>query len=141
MKSPRTFKIIVLEDSDFYNNLLTRQLQNYISEMAIDKGFDFDIQSYTNVNDCLRNLRPDTDIAIVDYYLNDSKNALDILKVIKEKCDDCKVLIISKSRNIKTSDETITEGASHFIYKDQYALAQSCVIVEEIINERLAQEA
>jgi DNA-binding NtrC family response regulator len=97
----------------------------------------FDIQSYTNVNDCMRNLNSDTDIAFVDYYLSDSKNALDILKKIKQKCDHCKVIVISQVKNIKTSLQTIKEGASDFICKDRFALTRSCYIVEHIINERM----
>src|ERR1700756_2327568 len=118
MKSQTHFKIVVLEDSDFYNNLLTMQLQRYTNNIAADKHCSFEIQSYTNVNDCMRNLNSDTDIAFVDYYLSDSKNALDILKQIKQKCDHCKVIVISQVKNIKTSLQTIKEGAVEFICKD-----------------------
>ncbi len=131
------FKIIILEDNDFYNNLLTRQLQNYTDAIAEDKGYEIEIQSYTNASDCIRNLKPDTDVAIVDYYLGDSKNALDMLKVIKEKSPDCKVVVISQVRNIKTSFETLNEGAFTFIYKDRDALMNSCHLVEDVINERM----
>lgn len=137
MKPQNHFKIVVLEDSDFYNNLLTMQLQNYTSAMATDKHCSFDIQSYTNANDCLRNLNSDTDIAFVDYYLNDSKNALDILKIIKQKCTDCRVIIISQVKNLKTSYQTMKEGAFNFISKDRFALTESCFMVEDLVNERL----
>src|ERR1700747_1433542 len=115
MSTQTQFKIVVLEDNDFYNNLLTRQLQNYTGEIALDKGYRFDISSYTSSTDCLKNIQPDTDIAIVDYYLGESKNALDILKVIKQKCPNCKVIVISRVKNIKTSYETLNEGAFTFI--------------------------
>jgi len=136
MKSPNHFNVIVLEDSDFYNNILTRQLQTYVESIANDKHFSFDILSYTNTNDCIRNLKPETDIAFLDYYLSDG-NALDVMKKIKQRCEDCKIIIISQIRNIKTSLQTINEGASDFINKDRYALARCCYILEEIINQRL----
>jgi DNA-binding NtrC family response regulator len=137
MNSQIQFKIVILEDSDFYNKILTRQLQHYTGEIAFDKGYNFDIQSYTSVNDCLRNLKTDTDIAIVDFYLGESKNALDILKIIKQTCTDCKVIIISQAQNVETYYKTLNEGAYHFIYKDSEALAKCCFIVEDIINERI----
>ena len=137
MNSQNHFKIVVLEDSDFYNNLLTMQLRNYTSAIAADKHCSFDIQSYTNADDCMRNLSEDTDIAFVDYYLSENKTALDILKKIKQKCEDCKVVVISQIKNIKTSIQTIKEGAAEFISKDRFALTKSCYIVEDIINERL----
>jgi DNA-binding NtrC family response regulator len=137
MKAHHHFKIVVLEDSEFYNNILSRKLDNYISSIASDKNYSFEIQSYTNSNDCLHNLNPDTDIAFVDYYLGDSKNALYILKKIKQKCHNCKVVVISQSKNEMTSLQTISEGAVDFISKDHDALARSCYIAEDIINERL----
>lgn len=133
----KQFKIIVLEDNEFYNTILTRQIKNHTSGMELGNDFSFDIESYTNANDCLRNLKSDTDIAIVDYYLGDSKNALDILKAIKAKCNNCKVIIISQFKNIKTYYQTLNEGAYHFIFKDRNALSKSCFAVEDIINECL----
>lgn len=137
METNNQFKIVVLEDNDFYNQLLTRQLENYTSEIAKDKGYIFDISSYTNATDFLKNLKTDTDIAFVDYYLGDNKNGLEVLKIVKQKCPDCKVVVISRENNLKTSFQTLNEGAYTFIYKDQGALIESCVLVEEIIKDRL----
>ena len=140
-KLKKQFKIVVLEDNEFYNNILTRQLKNYTNEISFDKGYTFTIDSYISAHDCVRNLKPDTDIAIIDYYLGESTNALDILKVIQEKCVNCKVIIISQFKNIKTYHQTLNQGAYHFIPKDQDALAKSCYIVEDIINEQLRPSA
>jgi len=134
-KSVKQFKIIVLEDNEFYNNILTRQVKNYTEKLALAKGYSFNIDSYTNAKDCLRNLKADTDIAIVDYYLGQSINALDILKEIKNKCEHCKVIIISQYKNLKTYYQTLNEGAYHFIFKDRDALSRSCIIIEDIVNE------
>jgi DNA-binding NtrC family response regulator len=137
MKTKHEFKIVVLEDSDFYNNLLTHQLKNYTDAIAQDKGYSFDIESYRNSNDCLRNIKPETDIAFVDYYLGEGINGIDVLKKIKEKCKDCKIIIMSQVTTLKTSIQTVNYGASDFIIKDRFALNRSCYIVEEIINERI----
>lgn len=136
MKTQNHFNVVVLEDNNFYNNILTRQLQNYTENIALEKHFSFDIQSYTSANDCIRNLKPETDIAFVDYYLNES-NALEVMRKIQKRCDDCKIIIISQIKNIKTSLQTFSEGASDFISKDRNALARCCYILEEIINQRL----
>lgn len=141
MEAHYQFKIVVLEDNDFYNNLLTRQLQSYTREIALDKGYRFDIYSYTNPTDCLKNITEDTDIAFVDYYLGESKNAIDVLKVLKQKCPHCKVIVISRAKNFKTSYQIFDEGAFTFIYKDQGALMESCLLVEDIIKERFQSRA
>lgn len=136
-KLKKLFKIIVLEDNEFFNTILTRRLKSYMDNITKGKEYSFDIESYTNANDCVRNLRVDTDIAIIDYYLGENKNALDILRIIKEKCNNCKVIIISQFKNIKTYYQTLNEGAYHFISKDSGALENSCYVIEDIINESL----
>jgi len=131
----RQFKIVVLEDNEFYNTMLTRQLKKFTDELGIERGYDFEIDSYTNAHDCIRNLKSETDIAILDYYLGESMNALEILQKIKEKCSHCKVIIISQFRNIKTYYQTLNQGAYHFIFKDGNALSNSCMVVGDIVKE------
>jgi DNA-binding NtrC family response regulator len=136
-KLKKPFKIVVLEDNEFYNSMLTRQIKGHTDEMHDELGYDFEIDSYTSSTDCMRNLKADTDIAILDYYLGESKNAMDILKVIKDKCKDCKIIIISQFKNLKTYYQTLNEGAYHFIFKDRSALEKSCTVIDDIVNERL----
>lgn len=131
----RYYKIVVLEDNEFYNTLLTRKLKQFTEELSLELNCVFEIDSYTNANDCIRNLKTETDIAILDYYLGESKNALDILEKIKSKCAHCKIIIISQFENIKTSYQTLNQGAYHFILKDKKALANSCMVVGDIVKE------
>lgn len=134
----KMFKIIVLEDSEFFNNLLTKQLEQYTSMLAIERNCSFNIQSYTSAADCLRNLKNDTDIAFVDFYLGNGTTGFDVLKKIRQRCWDCKVIIISQSRNLKTKAISVTEGVMDFIFKDINALPKSCFIVEDIVDSRIS---
>ncbi len=141
MKEQKIFKIIILEDSETYNDILTKQLEHFTAMLAMERNCRFEIQSYTSPNDFLRNLKNDTDIAFVDYYLGNGITGLEILKKIKEKCWDCKVIIISQARNIKTTVLSVTEGVADFIFKDNHALSKSCFILEEIINASHSRHA
>lgn len=138
MEQKKEFKIAVLEDSEFYNSILTKQLEHYTSTITIEKGYKFYIQSYISSDDCLRNIKPDIDIVFLDYYLGNGVTASEVLKKIKQKCKDCKIIIISQEKTIKTAMRTISDGAIEFIYKDVYALPKSCFIVEDIINGKYA---
>lgn len=135
----RHFKIVVLDDNEFYNNMLTRQLKRFTEDLASERGCSFEINSYTSAYDCLRNLKEETDIAILDYYLGDSMNALKMLEAIKEKCRHCKVIVISQIRNAKTCYQTLDQGAYHFILKDRQAFFNSCSVVENIVKESCGQ--
>lgn len=141
MKDERkTFRIVVLEDSEFFNNLLTRQLEQYTSMLAMERNCRFEIQSYTSPADCLRNLKNNTDIAFVDYYLGNGVTGFDVLKKIRQKCWDCKVIIISQAKNLKTKAISVSEGVMDFIFKDVNALPRSCFILEDIVNSRISPQ-
>lgn len=134
----KLFRIVVLEDSEFFNSLLTKQLEDYTNMLALERNCIFEIQSYTSPNDCIRNLKNNIDIAFVDYYLGNGVTGFDMLKKIREKCKDCKVVIISQVKNIKTKAISITDGVLDFVFKDVNALPKSCFIVEEIVESKIA---
>lgn len=137
MAANKNFNVIVLEDNVFYNNLLTRHLTNYLEDLMGGKFCRFEIRSYTSPIDCLRNLKPDTDVVFVDFYLGDNRNALEVIEKIKLKCRQCTVIVMSQVANAKTSFQTMKSGASDFILKDRFALLRSCLLVEGIVSERL----
>jgi DNA-binding NtrC family response regulator len=134
--SKRKFQIVILEDNEFFNRLLTRNIQNFTEELGHDKNCEFEIQSFTNARDCLANIKPETDLAFIDYYL-DSTTALELLGKLKEKCEKCKIIIISQIDNLKTAYQTILEGAYEFIKKDQMALPRTNDIIEDLVSAKL----
>ncbi|HEY6160861.1 MAG TPA: response regulator [Bacteroidia bacterium] len=133
----KIFRIVVVEDSEFFNNLLTRQLRHYTEALALEKNCRFEVQSFTNASDCLRNINSETDIAFVDFYLGSGLTADDVLEKFKKRCKDCKVVIMSQVRNLKTSIMTMAKGALDFIFKDIHALPRACFLVEEIVDKKL----
>jgi DNA-binding NtrC family response regulator len=134
----KIFRIVVVEDSEFFNMVLTKQLENYVEGLALERNCKFEIQSFTSASDCMRNMDEETDIAFVDFYLGNGITAVDILEKFKQKCKDCKVIVISQVRNMKTSIMTLAKGALDFIFKDLNALAKACFLVEELVNQKLS---
>lgn len=137
MKTIPHFKIVVLEDNDFYNKLMTKHIKSYIGEISLSKGFSFDVSSFTSYGDCERNFSDDTNIIITDYYLNDGFNAMNLLELVKKRAPKCQVIVLSQIQNINTAICTLLEGACEFIHKDKKAFEKSGHIVEEIISQNL----
>ncbi len=130
-------KIVIIEDNEFFNQLLTTRLKNYIYPIADDQHFELQVNSYTNSKDALLNLPDDTDIVFLDYYLGDSITGIEVMKKIKKACNSCNVIIISQVKSLQTSLVTLLEGASEFILKDKNAITKSCYVAEEMIYKRL----
>ena len=134
----KVFRIIVLEDSEFFNNMLTKQIDYFTSILAMEKNCRFEIQSCVSTTDFLRNLKHETDIAFVDYYLENGITGADMIEKIKEQCWDCKVVVISQEKNIRnTVMSSIDEGVD-FVFKDLQSLPKCCFILEDIFNGRFS---
>lgn len=138
MTTQKQFRILVVEDSEFFNHLLTNQLNWYVGEIALHKDCELKIDSCKSVEECLPTIKEDTDVAFVDYYLDDGKSALGIIKKLKEKNPDCKIVVISQAGDARNAVNSMKKDFPiDFIYKDDNALSKSCFFAEEIIREKL----
>lgn len=131
---PKVFRIAILEDNEFFNDMLTRQIEDFTAILAMEKNCRFEISSYTSPNDFIRNLKNDTDIVFVDYYLGNGVTGSDMIKKIRERCWDCKVVVVSQVRNIKTISIPLKDETIDFVFKDTNALPNCCFILEDIVN-------
>ena len=138
MKTLPSFKIVILEDDDFYNRLLSKYLKNALSELGIVRGFNLELTSYTSYRDCTLNFENDTLLLFTDYYLKNGYCASNIIEFINMRGSECKIIVVSQIQNLQTAICTILEGATDFIKKDKYTLRQCQDIAETIITEKLA---
>lgn len=130
------FKIAILEDNMFYNRLLKKQLDDYFENLGVLTNCVFSIKSYTNTNDFVNNLTEGTDVALLDFYLEDGETALKVMEKIKEKSPECKIIIISGIKNVHSYYKTFWLGAVDFITKDRTAPLRSCRLIESIFSEK-----
>ena len=137
MKNYPHFKIVILEDNDFYNKLMSKYIKTYVARCALLKRFTFELTSFTTYSDCARNFQNDVNIILTDYFLNDGYSALSILELVKKRGVDCKVIVLSQIQDITTSICTLLEGAYEFIPKNRSALQKSGIMIEAIINQSL----
>jgi hypothetical protein len=135
-KTKNTIRVVILEDSDFFNRLLTRQLENYSETISDKQNCEFEIKSYTSKYDFLRHLRENTDIAFLDYYLENGETVHDLLEYISLKCSGCKVVLISEEKSTDVSGEN-GKAAVEYIKKDVNALPKACFVFNDIVNQKL----
>ena len=137
METLKKFKIVVLEDDDFYNKLLSRYLTAVLTELGVMKGFRLRLSSYTSYKDCMMNFDDDTTLLFTDYYLRNGNSASQVIRFVNNTNSKCKVVVISQIQNMQTAVSTLLEGAIDFIRKDRNTLQQCRDIAEAVINERL----
>lgn len=104
--------IFVVEDNRVYNKLICSYLKS---------------NSFTNVmpfysgEDAINNLYRNPDIIIQDFLL-DGMNGIDVLKKAKEQNTNIEFIFLSGQDNIDVAINTMKYGAYDYIVKDQMAL-------------------
>ncbi|MBD3637526.1 MAG: response regulator [Crocinitomicaceae bacterium] len=128
-------KVVVLEDNEFYNKLLSKKLHACIEQIEMELACTVDLISFTSVDDLLTNLETiqQIDVAFIDYYLGDQLSGLDMMKTILNYHPQCSVVVFSRSQNKMIEQDNLNNGALEFIQKDRKALKKLVNIFEDLV--------
>ena len=105
--SSKPFKIFVVEDDEWYNKLLVHNLS---------LNPDYEVISFFNGNDCLKNLDQQPDVITLDFKLPDI-TGIEVLKKIKQENYETQVILISEQDDIEVVVELLKVGAYDYIVK------------------------
>lgn len=104
--------IFVVEDNRVYNKLIVSYLKT--------NKFN-NVMPFYSGEDTINNLYRNPDIIIQDFLL-DGMNGIDVLKKAKEQNPDIEFIFLSGQDNIDVAINTMKYGAYDYIVKDQMAL-------------------
>ncbi len=109
-------KIFVVDDDE----MLSAALEDYLGRKTIHE-----VQLFSTGEECLKHLRDEPDIIILDYNLNsvfkDAANGMKILEAIKKQDRSIKVIMLSSQEAYGIALQTVTKGAEEYIIKDEEA--------------------
>jgi DNA-binding NtrC family response regulator len=103
----KQFQVFVVEDNDWYNQLLVHTLS---------LNPDYEVHSFQNGKDCLDHLDKDPDLITLDYRLPDL-TGIEVLRRIKHVNSDIQVIMISEQADIDVVVDLLKEGAYDYIVK------------------------
>lgn len=118
-----TFEVVIIEDNQLVNTLLTRALDSTIKSIYNLKNIEIKFASYKNGGDFLAYLEKREQnssklIVFSDYHLEEDMNGSKILSSIKQKFADATVIIMSDSPNQQIPIDAKNLGAHCFLSKD-----------------------
>jgi len=111
------FRIVIVDDDDFYNKLLARGIKTNSEKILMDNGFNLELSSFTHLDDFLEQLPETNSVIFIDYYLDNKQVASKAIQSIKERSPQSKIVIISQEMSYSTAVETVLKGAHEFIQK------------------------
>lgn len=102
------FKIFIVEDDEFYGEMLKHHLQ---------KNPDYEVELFLNGKDCIKNLHKQPSAISLDYSLPDY-TGYEVIKKIKEFNPETPVIIVSGQEDISTAVDLLRVGAYDYIIKN-----------------------
>lgn len=116
-------KIFVVDDDE----MLSMALEDYLTRKTLHE-----VHLFTTGEDCIRHLREQPDIIILDYNLNsvekEAANGMKILETIKKLNRDIPIIIFSSQDAYSVALQSINRGATQYVIKDENAFDKIATI-------------
>jgi DNA-binding NarL/FixJ family response regulator len=117
--------LFIIDDDPFTVSTLRNYLKTKFGEIlkitAFDKG-----------ENAVRNVDENTDIVILDYYLENEKGT-DVLANIKTKNPKTKVIMFSSNEDVGAAIESFQKGASGYVLKNEQSWKKLSIRVNRIV--------
>ncbi len=124
--SPLNAKIFIIEDDLFSQSLYCHELENH--------GYLF-VNCFESGADLIDNLAEQPELIFLDYNLGDY-DALTLLPIIKEKCPDAFIVIISSQTDITTTVKLMNNGVFDYLVKEDFNPNSFASILDKWIQAR-----
>jgi two-component system, OmpR family, response regulator len=131
MTQKNKIKLFLVDDDAIYLKLL---------EIEFLENTDFDIETYSTGENCLRNISRNPDLIILDYYLDGvdktAMNGIDTLDKIKAVNPDIPVVMLSSQDKIDVAISCMHHKAFDYVVKSETAFLRLQKTIETIFHTR-----
>lgn len=136
-----TINVIVIDDNEYFNNVLSTALHQSVSSILFKGRHQIVMRSFTNGEEYIRKIRSgelkcNNSVIFVDYYLGDSLNASQIIKLLKDNNSDSMIVLMSQSAGVKDKEEL--PEYDYFVVKDNFAPALCSLYLKQFIENRFS---
>lgn len=137
----KTINVLVIDDNEYFNNLLCNALQQSISSVLLKGEYRLVLRSFTNIKEYMRKagsreLDCRESIVFLDYYLGNGITAADIVKLLKEHSCDTTIVLLSQSKTIKEKNNLF--HYDYFVVKDRLAPAFCSLYLKQFIENKFS---
>ena len=116
-------KVFVVDDDE----MMALALEDYLTRNTLHE-----IHLFTTGEECIRNLRLQPDVIVLDYNLNsvqkEAANGMKILEAIKKLNKQIPVILFSSQDAYSVALQSINKGATQYVIKDENAFEKIAAI-------------
>ena len=135
----KTINVLVVEDNEYYNNLLSKVVQQCNQSSGMKGKCRVVLHSFTDSRECIRKIKSgelmqhDT-IAFVDYYMGNGINGAHIIKLLKEQNKGTMAVLLSQSKGVE--EKSSLAHPDYIVMKDTLAPALCRLYLEQFIENK-----
>jgi DNA-binding NtrC family response regulator len=111
----------------------------------LKKNPKYKVYCYSTGEECIKNIRLNPSIIILDYFLNSGKadaiDGLEVLKQIKIKKPKAKVIMLSGQKTLDVATDSLKLGAYTYVIKDINAIPSVIKTVNTLCGGKELQKA
>ena len=135
----QTVDVLVVEDNEYYNNLIFNALQQSIYFVQHKMKYKLVLHSFIDSADCLRKIESrefihNDVIAFIDYNMDNGISGAQIIRLLKK--ENCNTLAVLLSQSSTMEERSIRNNYDFFVIKDTFAPALCRLYLDQYIENK-----
>jgi len=135
----RTINVLVIEDNEYYNNLIFNTLQQSSHFFKQALKYELVLHSFIDSNECVRKIesrefRENEILAFVDYNVGNGITGSQIIRLLKKENSNTIAVLLSQSKTIDTESSLCNHD--YFVIKDTFAPALCRLYLDQYIENK-----
>lgn len=138
-KMKQTVNVLVVEDNEYYNNLIFNALQQSIHFVQQKMNYRLVLHSFIDSSDCIDKIESrkfiDNDVvAFVDSNMGNGISGAQIIRKLKKENNNTLAVLLSQSSTVE--ERCIQNNYDFFVIKDTFAPALCRLFLDQFIENK-----
>lgn len=135
----KTINVLVIEDNEYYNNLIYIALQQSRHFFQRKVNYQLVLHSFIDSSECMQKIESrefmDNDVvAFVDHNMGNGISGAQIIRLLKKENSNTLAILLSQSRTIE--DKSSQNNYDFFVIKDTFAPALCRLYLDQYIENK-----
>src|SRR5512133_1820602 len=135
----QTVNVLVVEDNEYYNNLIFNALQQSIHFVQRKMKFKLVLHSFIDFSDCMKKIESrvfnDNDVvAFIDNNMGKIGNGAQLIKQLKKENSNTLAVLLSQSRSVE--ERSLQNNYDFYVIKDTFAPALCRLYLDQYIENK-----
>jgi CheY-like chemotaxis protein len=135
----KTINVLVVEDNEYYNNLIFNALQQSAHFFQQEVNYHLVLHSFIDSHECMqtiesREFMDDDVIAFVDYNMGNGITGSQIIRLLKKENSNARAVLLSQSTYIE--EKNTNNNYDFFVIKDTFAPALCRLYLDQYIENK-----